>query len=63
MAVARLKSAADLEIFPVYRNGRLTEVKFRVKNIRAGHNLPTSLTNVRHMWLEVTMRDEKEMSS
>lgn len=31
----------------------------RVKNIRAGHNLPTSLTNVRQMWLEVTAKDEK----
>ena len=30
----------------------------RVKNIRAGHNLPTSLTNVRQMWLEVSMKDE-----
>jgi len=27
-------------------------------NIRAGHNLPTSLTNVRQMWLEVTAKDE-----
>jgi hypothetical protein len=59
MAVARLKSAADLEISPVYKKGRLTDIKVRVKNIRAGHNLPTSLTNVRQMWLEVTMRDEK----
>ena len=59
MAIERLKSAADLEISPVYRNSRLTDVKVRVKNIRAGHNLPTSLTNVRQMWLEVIMRDEK----
>ncbi|HEX9020730.1 MAG TPA: cytochrome c family protein [Nitrospirota bacterium] len=57
MAVAKLKAAADLEIFPVYRNKALSEVKVRVKNIRAGHNLPTSLTNVRQMWLEVTARD------
>ncbi len=59
MAVTHLKSAADLEIFPVYRGGMLAEVKVRVKNIRAGHNLPTSLTNVRQMWLEVVARDEK----
>lgn len=59
MAVARLKAAADLEISPVYRQGRLAEVKVRVRNIRAGHNIPTSLTNVRQMWLEVTARDEK----
>ncbi|MEW6429530.1 MAG: cytochrome c family protein [Thermodesulfobacteriota bacterium] len=59
MAVARLQSAADLEVSPVYRGNDLAEIKIRVKNIRAGHNLPTSLTNVRQMWLEVTARDDK----
>ncbi|MDR3581443.1 MAG: cytochrome c family protein [Oryzomonas sp.] len=58
MAVERLKSAGDLEISPEYQNGRLAEVKVRVKNVRAGHNLPTSLTNVRQMWLEITAKDE-----
>ena len=57
MAVERLKSAGDLEITPVYRSGKLAEVKVRVKNIRAGHNLPTSLTNIRQMWLEITAKD------
>ncbi|NIQ97829.1 MAG: cytochrome C [Desulfuromonadales bacterium] len=57
MAVARLQAAAELELTPVYRDGALNELKVRVKNRRAGHNLPTSLTNVRQMWLEVTMRD------
>jgi len=59
MAVERLKSAAGLEARPVYRNGTLAEIVVQVKNIRAGHNLPTSLTNVRQMWLEITARDEK----
>ncbi len=59
MAVARLKSAADLNITPIYRNKKLAEIRVRVKNIRAGHNLPTSLTNVRQMWLEITAKDEK----
>jgi hypothetical protein len=59
MAVKRLKSAADLEISPVYRNGRLTEMRVRLKNICAGHNLPTSLTNIRQMWLEITVKDDK----
>jgi len=58
MAVERLKAAADLELSPVYVNGQLTELRARVKNIRAGHNLPTSLTNVRQMWLEITAKDE-----
>ncbi len=59
MAVARLQSAADVEVSPVYRGNKLAEVKVRVNNIRAGHNLPTSLTNVRQMWLEVTAKDSK----
>lgn len=58
MAIERLKSTADLELTPVYRGGDLAEIKVRVKNIRAGHNLPTSLTNVRQMWLELIARDE-----
>lgn len=57
MAVERLRSAAELELAPVYRGGTLAELRIRVKNLRAGHNLPTSLTNVRQMWLEVTIRD------
>jgi hypothetical protein len=59
MAVARLQAAAEVEISPVYRQDKLAEIKVRVKNIRAGHNLPTSLTNIRQMWLEVTARDAK----
>ena len=58
MAVERLKSAAELEVTPLYQNGKAAEVKVRVKNIRAGHNLPTSLTNVRQMWLEITAKDQ-----
>ncbi len=59
MAVKRLQSAAGLEIEPIYRNGALAEVRVRVKNMRAGHNLPTSLTNIRQMWLEVVAKNEK----
>jgi hypothetical protein len=57
MAVARLQSAAGMEIEPVYFENRLREVRVRVRNLRAGHNLPTSLTNIRQMWLEITARD------
>lgn len=58
MAVERLKLAAELDITPIYQEGKLFEVKVRVRNVRAGHNLPTSLTNVRQMWLEIIARDE-----
>jgi hypothetical protein len=59
MAVKRLQAAADMDLSPIYRNGKLAEIKVRVKNVRAGHNLPTSLTNVRQMWLEITAKDDK----
>ncbi|MBT0665050.1 cytochrome c family protein [Geobacter pelophilus] len=59
MAVERLKLAADLDIAPLYREGKLAEIKVTVKNLRAGHDLPTSLTNIRQMWLEISARDEK----
>jgi len=59
MAVERLKMVADIDLAPVYRDGKLAEIRVQVKNIRAGHNLPSSLTNVRQMWLEVTARDEQ----
>ncbi|SLM28622.1 Cytochrome c family protein [Desulfamplus magnetovallimortis] len=58
MAVDRLKAAADLEITPVYRKDSISEIRVRVKNIRAGHYLTTSLTNIRQMWLEVTVKDK-----
>ncbi len=59
MAVARLKAAADVEVQPVYKGDRLSEIKVRVKNVRAGHRLPTSLTNIRQVWLEITASDAK----
>lgn len=58
MAVSRLQAAAELEVDPVYRGGRLAEIKVRVRNRRAGHNLPTSLTNIRQIWLEITLKGE-----
>lgn len=57
MAVARLQSAAEVEIKPIYEEGSLVELQVRVRNMRAGHNLPTSLTNVRQMWLEIVARN------
>jgi hypothetical protein len=59
MAIQRLQSCADVEILPVYQKGKLSEIKVRVRNIRAGHNLPTHLTNIRQVWLEVAALDEK----
>ncbi|CAK8716827.1 Truncated hemoglobin YjbI [Candidatus Electronema halotolerans] len=59
MAVARLQAAAEMEIEPIYdETGLLGKIKVRIWNKRCGHALPTSLTNVREMWLEVTATDE-----
>jgi len=58
MAVARLKAAADVEVLPVYRDNSLAEIKVRVHNKRAGHHMPTSLTNIRQIWLEMTVTDQ-----
>lgn len=59
MAVQRLQLAADMEIDPIYNEeGNLSKIKVRIWNKRCGHALPTSLTNVRQMWLEVVAKDE-----
>ncbi|CAK8719788.1 Truncated hemoglobin YjbI [Candidatus Electrothrix laxa] len=59
MAVERLQAAAEIEIDPMYNEkGDLYKIRVRVHNRRAGHSLPTSLTAVREMWLEVKITDE-----
>lgn len=40
------------------RPGAPLPLEVRVENARAGHNLPTSMTEIRQMWLHVTVRDE-----
>jgi len=59
MAEQRLKSAAKLEVFPPQelKPGKLATVEVKVTNVGAGHNLPTSLTEVRQMWLDVEVTD------
>ncbi|XOF32639.1 MAG: multiheme c-type cytochrome [Candidatus Electrothrix sp. YB6] len=60
MAVERLQAAAEIEIDPMYnKDGNLYKIRVRVHNRRAGHALPTSLTAVREMWLEVRITDKK----
>ena len=57
IAVKRLQNAASLELeLPGGRGGRDRPVKVRVRNETAGHNLPTSLTEVRQVWLEVAVK-------
>ncbi|HEY5997439.1 MAG TPA: multiheme c-type cytochrome [Candidatus Deferrimicrobiaceae bacterium] len=62
MAMARLRHAAkvDIEIgnIPDYRN-HFGSFRVRVTNVGAGHKLPTGLSEVREMWLDVTVTDAK----
>ncbi len=61
IAVERLKSAAELKVHLPEKavTGQLVRFKVEVINVGAGHNLPTSLTEVRQMWLDVTVTDPK----
>jgi hypothetical protein len=58
IAVQRLQSAASLELqLPKEaKAGNIVRFKVRVKNETAGHNLPTSLTEVRQVWVEVQVK-------
>ena len=55
-AIARLKSAAEMELDApqIVAPGESATVTVTITNVGAGHYLPTGLTEVRQMWLEVT---------
>ncbi len=59
MAVERLKNAADLEltISKSYKKNELSHILVKVINSGAGHYLPTGLTEIRQMWLDVKITD------
>jgi hypothetical protein len=61
MAVERLQNAATLAIHAVSDVQRIGMLKFQVDimNTGAGHYLPTGLTEVRQMWLEVSVNDSE----
>lgn len=58
-AMERLKTAADLSLKApeALKRGKSVDIGVTVTNKGAGHNLPTSLTEVRQMWLEVRALD------
>ncbi len=62
IARKRLQNAARLEIIAPdsLTPGALGEIKVKVTNVGAGHNLPTSLTEVRQMWLDVKIKGEDD---
>lgn len=58
IAKKRLKLAARVDVTPDVIKKGFGSIKVKVTNIAAGHNLPTSLTEVRQMWLDVTVTDK-----
>lgn len=58
IARERLQNVAELEMNFERKAGSLHELSVKVTNARAGHNLPTSLTFVREIWLEISVIDE-----
>ena len=59
MAEERLKNAATLDVLSAegWRPGGLATFEVKVNNVGAGHYLPTGSTEIRQMWLEVTVKD------
>lgn len=58
-AVKRLQGVASLKVGLHKQTGHLYKLKVKVTNERAGHNLPTSLTEIRQIWLEAIVTDDK----
>jgi len=58
-AIKRLQNAASLKHYLEPQGGPLYKLKVKVTNERAGHHLPTSLTEVRQVWVEVVVKDDQ----
>jgi hypothetical protein len=52
-----LEAAAELEMKAGWTNTGIA-LTARVKNVGAGHKIPTGVTYIRKMWLEVTVSDD-----
>ncbi len=59
MAEARLKGAARLELKSPAKAtaGKEVVLDVLVHNIAAGHNIPSAVTELRRMWVELQIRD------
>jgi len=60
MVEERLRHAATVEILAAElpeREGGIGTFRVRVTNVGAGHKLPTGLSEVREIWLDVTVTD------
>ncbi|WP_428087629.1 multiheme c-type cytochrome [Candidatus Thioglobus sp.] len=59
IAKKRLQNAAELKVDLSQRKDGLFNLNVDVYNVGAGHNIPTSLTQVRHIWIEATISDDQ----
>ena len=61
LAEARLQSAAriELKVPPPPKAQRELPVEVLIHNVGAGHNLPTGVTELRQMWVELQVLDDK----
>jgi len=59
IARTRLQNAASVQLLlpDSAGAGRMSTVQVKVVNETAGHNLPTSLTEVRQVWIELAVKD------
>ncbi len=59
MAIDRLKNAATMELLidPASKKDDLLKFLVTIKNTGCGHYLPTGLTEMRQMWLEISVTD------
>lgn len=62
IAQKRLRSAAtlDINLTQVKNQGALHNLEIKVTNQRAGHHMPTSLTFIRELWLDVAVSDQDD---
>lgn len=54
---ALLRAAAGLELRAARPEGDGLRLEIAVQNLGAGHNLPTGVSDQKHMWLEVEVQD------
>jgi hypothetical protein len=59
LAEERLQAACELELVApeIVAPGETVDIQTTITNVGAGHYVPTGLTEVREMWLEVTATD------
>ena len=56
-ALARLRSAATMTVEASWREDGKAEIVASVTNVGAGHCIPTSITELRHAWVDLRISD------